>query len=86
MPSHIFAVQFLAALYLGWAAIGKMITGHSAFFWMDEQLAGAPEIVAAYCIGFIFLATVSFAFMYGLISMRDSIVERRAYPEDHAED
>ena len=84
MPSHLFAVQFFAALYLGWAAIGKMITGHNPFFWMDQKLMGS-DVVAAYCIGFVGLSALAFSFMYGLINMRDAMVERRGDTEEHEE-
>jgi hypothetical protein len=82
VPSHIFAIQFLAALYLGWAAIGKLLTGHNAFFWMDAKIVGSREIVAAHCIGFVTLSAGCFAFMFGLISMRDAMVERVTDVED----
>jgi len=45
---------------------------------MDEKLTGSREAVAAYCFGFVALALGCFSFMYGLISMRDSMVERGA--------
>lgn len=48
-----------AALYLGFAAIGKLATGHSAFFWMDEDVVGSKEKVTAYCIGFVSMAAAS---------------------------
>lgn len=48
-----------AAAYLGYAAIGKLLTGHSAFFFLDEDVVGSKEKVAAYCIGFISMAAAS---------------------------
>ena len=75
VPSHLFAVMFFAGLYLGWAATGKLLTGHSAFFWMDNELAGSHEAVAAYCVGFVSLSAAAFSFMYGLIGMRESMVD-----------
>lgn len=48
-----------AALYLGYSAIGKTITGHTSFWWMDPALAGSPAKVAGYCTGFVFLAVAS---------------------------
>ena len=53
-----------------------MITGHNPFFWMDQKLVGSGEVVSAYCIGFVILAAGAFCFMYGIISMRESMVER----------
>lgn len=48
-----------AGLYLGFAAIGKMATGHNPFFWMDEDIVGSKEKVAGYCIGFVSMAAAS---------------------------
>lgn len=36
-----------------------MLTGHSAFFWMDEDQVGSKEKVAAYCTGFVSMAAAS---------------------------
>jgi hypothetical protein len=58
-----------------------MITGHNPFFWMDQKLVGSGEVVAAYCVGFIGLAAGAFSFMYGLISMREAMVERATEAE-----
>jgi hypothetical protein len=46
-------------LYLGWAAIGKALTGWYAFDWLDKGKVGSEEAVTAYCIGFVFLAPIS---------------------------
>lgn len=59
VPSHIFGTMAAAALYLGYSAIGKTITGHTSFWWMDPALAGTPAKVAGYCTGFVFLAVAS---------------------------
>lgn len=59
VPSHIFGTMAAAALYLGYSAIGKAITGHTSFWWMDPALAGSPAKVAGYCSGFVFLAVAS---------------------------
>lgn len=48
-----------AGLYLAYGAIGKMLTGHNAFFWMDEDIVGSKEKVAAYCTGFVSMAGAS---------------------------
>lgn len=48
-----------AALYLAYGAIGKMTTGHSPFWWMDEKLTGSKEKVAGYCSGFVLLGAAS---------------------------
>lgn len=59
MPSHLFGTMGAAGLYLGFAAIGKMATGHSPFFWMDEDIVGSKEKVTGYCTGFVGMAVAS---------------------------
>lgn len=56
MPTHLFTTIGSAALYLVYAAIGGKLTGHNAFFWLDEAIVGSKEKVTAYCTGFIALA------------------------------
>lgn len=48
-----------AGLYLVYAAVGKISTGHNPFFWMDEDIVGSKEKVAAYCTGFVAMAGAS---------------------------
>ncbi len=55
VPSHIFGLMFLCSAYLGWAAFGKILTGHNAFFWMDTELVKYREVVAAYSAAFVSL-------------------------------
>ena len=55
VPSHVFGLMFLCSAYLGWAAFGKILTGHNAFFWMDTELVKYREVVAAYCTAFVAL-------------------------------
>ncbi|KAF9873633.1 hypothetical protein CkaCkLH20_08743 [Colletotrichum karsti] len=71
--AHTLGVIFFAGLYLGWAAIGKIETGADAFYWLDEKLIGSREAVVAASIGFVILAPIMYAFMYGLIGMRENI-------------
>ncbi|KAK3935571.1 hypothetical protein QBC46DRAFT_358152 [Diplogelasinospora grovesii] len=80
VPTHVFALMFLLSSYLGFAAFGKLLTGHSPFFWLDPDFAGRTEILAAYCAAFTLLGPTVFAFMYGLIGMRENIARR----DDHA--
>ncbi|KAF6843139.1 hypothetical protein CMUS01_02419 [Colletotrichum musicola] len=71
--SHTLGVVFFAGLYLGWAAIGKIETGADAFYWLDRETIGSREAVVAASIGFVILAPIMYALMYGLVSMRESI-------------
>lgn len=45
-----------AGLYLGYAGIGKVSTGHNAFWWLDEDIAGSKEKITGYCTAFVSLA------------------------------
>ncbi|KAM7195766.1 hypothetical protein V8F20_007336 [Naviculisporaceae sp. PSN 640] len=82
VPIHLFMVVFFLGWYLGWAAIGQMLTGYPPFFWMDRKAVGKNEIVAAYAVGFISLGVIVFCFLYGLVGMRENITHcRKATPE-----
>jgi len=48
----------MCGLYLGWAAIGKALTGEFPFFWLDEEEVGSKEAVTTYCVGFVFLSQI----------------------------
>ncbi|KAK7729125.1 hypothetical protein SLS63_006253 [Diaporthe eres] len=76
VPTHLFTSIGSAALYLVYATIGKKLTGHNAFFWLDEAIVGSKEKVTAYCFGFIALTAASFATLYGIVGMRESISDR----------
>lgn len=68
----VFGLILLSFLYLGWAAIGQLVTGCYAFFWLSEEEAGSRETVVAYCIIFVLMAPIMFALFYGLVGMRES--------------
>ncbi|KAK3389189.1 hypothetical protein B0H63DRAFT_463150 [Podospora didyma] len=76
VPSHVFAIIFFLSCYIGWAAFGKIVTDHYPFFWMDPEAMGKKEIVAAYASGFVGLGPTVFAFMYGLIGMRENLTKK----------
>ncbi|WYZ35312.1 hypothetical protein EsH8_I_001588 [Colletotrichum jinshuiense] len=71
--AHTLGVIFFAGLYLGWAAIGKLETGADAFYWLNEKEVGSREAVVASSIGFVILAPIMYALMYGLVGMRENI-------------
>lgn len=48
--------MFFSGLYLGWAAIGSVLTGVYPFFWLNEDEVGSREAVVANCIGFVALS------------------------------
>ncbi|KAK7419690.1 hypothetical protein QQZ08_010777 [Neonectria magnoliae] len=85
--SHIFGLIFLAGIYLGWAAIGTLITDWYPFFWLDESLVGSQEAVTAYCIGFVLLAPIMYILMQGIIGIREGLTrplsEARAVAAAH---
>jgi hypothetical protein len=57
--SHLFGLVVSSGLYLGWASLGKYLTGWDAFFWLDKEEVGSEEAVTAYCMGFVLLAPLS---------------------------
>ncbi|KAF7552657.1 hypothetical protein G7Z17_g4184 [Cylindrodendrum hubeiense] len=71
--SHVLGLLFLAGLYLGWAAIGKVVTDWYPFFWLDESQVGSQEAVTAYCIGFVLLAPIMYILMQGFIGIREGL-------------
>ncbi|CAM1507584.1 Fc.00g072250.m01.CDS01 [Cosmosporella sp. VM-42] len=71
--AHILGIMLFAAAYLGWAAIGQLLTGYYAFFWLNKDNVGSEEAVAAYCILFIVTSPVGFILMQGLIAIRESL-------------
>ncbi|KAL7944189.1 hypothetical protein V8C42DRAFT_358426 [Trichoderma barbatum] len=75
--AYLFGLVIFAGLYLGWATIGHAATGLYSFFWLDQALAGSQEAVAAYCIGFVLLAPISFIFMQGFVGVRETLVRPR---------
>lgn len=71
--THFLGVLFFSGLYLGWAAIGKVLTGWSAFGWLDKDVVGSTEAVTAYSIGFLALAPLS--------EWHDSLGDRDTYAD-----
>lgn len=57
--SHLMGLVFLSGMYLGWAAMGNLLTGWYPFFWLDKEQVGSEEAVTAYCMGFVILAPLS---------------------------
>ncbi|KAK8079009.1 hypothetical protein PG994_002816 [Apiospora phragmitis] len=56
------------------ASLGKLVTGHAGLFFLDPDLMGDTH-GAAFAASFLFvtLAPGIFAYMYGLIAMRESM-------------
>ncbi|KAG5973966.1 hypothetical protein E4U55_000161 [Claviceps digitariae] len=75
--SHMLGLMALSGLYLGWAAVGKSVTGEAPFFWMDEAQVGSKEAVSLYSIGFVLLAPMMYILMQGFIGIRDSLIRPR---------
>ncbi|KAK4189435.1 hypothetical protein QBC35DRAFT_545788 [Podospora australis] len=76
VPSHTFAIVLFLSAYLGWAAFGKLLTGVYPYFWMDPEVIKKTEYIAAYVTGFVGLGPTFFAFMYGLIGMRENMTKK----------
>ncbi|RYP59632.1 hypothetical protein DL770_010160 [Monosporascus sp. CRB-9-2] len=74
VAGHIGGVMLACALYLIWALIGQHLTGHAGIFFLDpDEMSGQVGAVIAACIAFISLSPGVFAFMYGLIAMRETM-------------
>ncbi|RYO82006.1 hypothetical protein DL766_007270 [Monosporascus sp. MC13-8B] len=72
VAGHIGGVMLASALYLAWAWIGQRLTGYAGIFFLDpDEMSGEMEAVIAACIAFISHSPGLFAFMYGLIAMRE---------------
>ncbi|KAK4651970.1 hypothetical protein QC762_607200 [Podospora pseudocomata] len=76
VPAHVIATVFFLSAYLGWAAFGKWFTGLYPFFWMDPEIMKMTEYIASYVAGFLCLGPTVFAFMYGLIGMRENMTHK----------
>lgn len=50
--------MFMLGVYVGWAALGKRLTGHSPFFFLDPDVVGGQAYAAAYSAAFVGLAPI----------------------------
>lgn len=62
----------LLAAYLGWAAVGKLVTGYSPYFFLDAEVVGSRLRIALNSAGFVAL---------GPLGMQSS-----PYPARHGEE
>ncbi|KAK4228604.1 hypothetical protein QBC38DRAFT_361521 [Podospora fimiseda] len=76
LGSHIFFVAFALCAYLGWAAFGKSFTSEYPFFWMDRDIMKKTEYIALYVSGFMASGLIVFAFVYGLIVLREYLTNK----------
>ncbi|KAI1205237.1 uncharacterized protein F4807DRAFT_443984 [Annulohypoxylon truncatum] len=77
ITAHIAGVMFCSGAYLGWAGLGKVITGHSGLFFLDPDIMKEmPGAIIATCIVFISVSPGVFSYMYGLIAMRETITAK----------
>lgn len=75
VPSHLLGTVLSVVLYLVYGALGAKATGHSPFFWMDDEELGGNDKVAGSCALFILLSLAKFSLLHGLIGMRESVSE-----------
>ncbi|KAI0892559.1 hypothetical protein F4806DRAFT_499965 [Annulohypoxylon nitens] len=74
ITTHMTGVICCSGAYLCWAGLGKLITGHSGLFFLDPDImVEMPEAILAACVTFIAISPGVFSFMYGLITMRETI-------------
>ncbi|KAI0882965.1 uncharacterized protein GGS22DRAFT_169168 [Annulohypoxylon maeteangense] len=77
ITAHIAGVMFCSGAYLGWAGLGKLITGHSGLFFLDPEIMHEmPEAIVATCIAFVAVSPGVFSYVYGLIAMRETITAK----------
>ncbi|KAI0126248.1 hypothetical protein BJ170DRAFT_634290 [Xylariales sp. AK1849] len=73
VAGHVAGIILASAVYLAWASLGKLVTGHSGLFFLDPALMGDVKgATIAASLAFITLAQGVFSYMYGLIAMRES--------------
>ncbi|ESA42927.1 hypothetical protein GE21DRAFT_5982 [Neurospora crassa] len=82
--THIIGLVVLLCAYLGWAAFGKLFIGRAPYFWLDPEVVRYRELMFAYCALFVALGPAFFAFMYGLISLREELAEKYGSPSQDA--
>ncbi|EGO59271.1 hypothetical protein NEUTE1DRAFT_40570 [Neurospora tetrasperma FGSC 2508] len=82
--THIIGLVVLLCAYLGWAAFGKLFIGRAPYFWLDPEIVRYRELMFGYCALFVALGPAFFAFMYGLISLREELAEKYGSPSQDA--
>ncbi|CAJ2512693.1 Uu.00g008120.m01.CDS01 [Anthostomella pinea] len=74
VAGHVYGCVFLSAVYLAWAGLGILLTGHGGLFFLDPKLMGdVPGANIAAGLAFISMTPGIFAYMYGLIAMRETV-------------
>ncbi|KAH8649826.1 hypothetical protein BX600DRAFT_554302 [Xylariales sp. PMI_506] len=77
VAAHVVGIMFASGMYLTWAGLGRLLTGHSGLFFLDPELMGdVSEATIAASIAFISLSPGIFSYLYGLIAMRESMTAR----------
>ncbi|KAK1774903.1 hypothetical protein QBC45DRAFT_336532 [Copromyces sp. CBS 386.78] len=78
--THIIGLVFILCAYLGWASFGKLFIGRAPYFWLDPEFVRYRELMFGYCALFVALGPAFFAFMYGLIGLREELAEKYGSP------
>ncbi|KAI4592288.1 hypothetical protein KJ359_011347 [Pestalotiopsis sp. 9143b] len=74
VAGHVAGVVLASGVYLAWAGIGRLLTGHSGLFFLDPaKMGNMPEATVAASMAFITSTPGIFSYMYGLIAMRESM-------------
>ncbi|KAI3331618.1 hypothetical protein HD806DRAFT_546025 [Xylariaceae sp. AK1471] len=74
VAGHVVGTMVASGLYLAWAGIGKLTTGHWGLFFLDPKLMGNdPAAAVTAAVAFILVSPCVFTYVYGLIAMRESI-------------
>ncbi|KAK1755464.1 hypothetical protein QBC47DRAFT_189924 [Echria macrotheca] len=68
---HLLLVAYKLTAYLGWAALGYLVTGRYPFFWMSRKEMKSGEAVMASCAGFVATGPLVSGLVYALIYVRE---------------
>jgi hypothetical protein len=74
--AHVIGLVGLCAVYTGWLYLGKLITGHYAYRWIDPSYRGWEYAIIAVASATSILLCM-FAVQYGLHGLREKLAARR---------
>jgi len=72
--AHLSGLTTLTLVYIGWAHIGKLLTGHYAYYFLDDKETDWEYKVAA-ITALSALPNIFFAFVYGLTGLRQVLTK-----------
>ncbi len=73
--SHILGLTVFAVLYFLWAYLGRYLTGKWCYYFLNYKKEGWENVFVA-LLAFISLLNIFYAFVYGLIGVREAAVDK----------